>query len=377
MLRKMLLTALGLMAVSAWIAAAKAGAPGTPGSRPAPAEKAQSASDLDDPFGNAPSPPAKAAKNAEAGDDESDPFGGPAPKGLTPDTKPPVPAQKAAAAQPAAKKPRPAPAVKIPLHCGETAILKAMEEKTSLDFDEIPLEDVIDRLQNEHRIPIMLDAKALKEAGIEPDAPVTCWIHDLPLRSALRIMLGNLKLEWTIWSNVVWITSPEKAESDEFRVVKVYDVSDLVAETRDRPYRGNGLPGIAADDLQGPEPDDTPPYIVISPMSNAGGMGGMGGGMGGMGGMGGGMFAVPPEANVPAVSPLPGSAVLPTVCGAVPVVGSAERGDASRAAFATGGAASQRPERPAVVLRLCHHESCQLQRRNGCLDGFDHEHHCE
>ena len=182
---------------------------------------------------------------------------------------------------------------------------------------------MIDRLQNEHRIPIMLDAKALKEAGIEPDAPVTCWIHDLPLRSALRIMLGNLKLEWTIWSNVVWITSPEKAESDEFRVVKVYNVSG--------PRRGDARTGltaatacqaIAADDLQGPEPDDTPPYIVISPMSNAGGMGGMGGGMGGMGGMGGGMFAVPPEANVPAVSPLPGSAVLPTVCGAVPVVGS-------------------------------------------------------
>ena len=53
------------------------------------------------------------------------------------------------------------------LHGGEKAILKALKQKTSIDFVETPLKDVLDYLSPKHRIPIRMDASALKEAGVD------------------------------------------------------------------------------------------------------------------------------------------------------------------------------------------------------------------
>ena len=114
------------------------------------------------------------------------------------------------------------------LHGGEKAILKALKQKTSLDFVETPLKDVLDFLSEKHRIPIHMDLSALKEAGIDESTPVTCNLSGIPLRSALEIILDELQLKWTIHHDVLMITSPTKAESDEYIYTKSYDVTDLV-----------------------------------------------------------------------------------------------------------------------------------------------------
>ena len=146
-----------------------------------------------------------------------------------------------------------------------------------------------------------------------------------------RIVSSDMGLAWTIWSDVLWITSPTKAETNELMVVKIYDVSDLVVETRDRPYRGNGLPTVEADEPRAPVSNYKPP--ATTPGGMMGGMGGMSGGtmsggtMGGGtmgGGMGGGIFSVPPEASAATIS-ASGSATLRTVTCCIPVVGSGER----------------------------------------------------
>lgn len=71
------------------------------------------------------------------------------------------------------------------------------------------------------------------------------------------------------------------AAGQEF-IVRVYDVSELLAARPDYPYRGAILP---TTEVQEPKPAETPGGML-------GGMGGIGGGGMGGGGMGGGFFQV-------------------------------------------------------------------------------------
>ena len=82
------------------------------------------------------------------------------------------------------------------------------------------------QLQDDYGIPIKLDTTALEEIGINTDEPVTVNLHNISLRSALRLMLKDLQLTYIIQDEVLMITTPEEAEAN--LVVKVYPVADLV-----------------------------------------------------------------------------------------------------------------------------------------------------
>ena len=144
----------------------------------------------------------------------------------------------------------------------EKKIEEALKQPTQIEFVETPLKDVVDYLKDLHKIEIQLDTAALKEAGVDESTQVTKNIKGISLRSALKLMLDDLQLKYVIHNEVLLITSPAKAESDEYMTTKVYPVADLVLPIKDTGFTGG-----------------------------FGGMGGMGGGMGGMmGGMGmGGM----------------------------------------------------------------------------------------
>ena len=104
--------------------------------------------------------------------------------------------------------------------------LRSPLHTTGLDYTEQPLQDVVTQLADEYGIPIQLNKTALEEAGIGTDAPVTISLHNISLRSALRLMLKNLQLTYIIQDEVLMITTKEDAEKD--LVVKVYPVADLV-----------------------------------------------------------------------------------------------------------------------------------------------------
>ena len=99
-------------------------------------------------------------------------------------------------------------------------------------------------------------------------------------------MLDELQLKYVVHNEVLLITSPAKAESDEYMTTKVYPVADLVLPIKESGFTGGfggmggmggGMGGMMGGGMGG--------------MGMGGGMGGgmMGGMMGGMGGMGGGM----------------------------------------------------------------------------------------
>ena len=164
----------------------------------------------------------------------------------------------------------------------EVKILAALDDKTELDFAEQPLSDVIDYLKNRHNIEIQLDKKALADAGVGSEVPVTRTIKGITLKSALKLLLGEFDLSYVLRDEVLMITS--KTEAEQMLSNRVYPVADLVvpiAPPRNMSWpggggMGGGLLGMPGGGSYG--------------MGMGGGRGGMGGGMGGMGGMGmGGM----------------------------------------------------------------------------------------
>jgi hypothetical protein len=117
------------------------------------------------------------------------------------------------------------------------AVRKALKRKTSVDFQESPLDHVVGHLRDVSGVNVVLDRRALEEVGISPDVPLSFRAADVTLASALRTMLDDLTLTYQVWDEVILITSPEEAEMR--LTIGVYPVADLVSGRRD----GGGVAG--------------------------------------------------------------------------------------------------------------------------------------
>jgi hypothetical protein len=121
----------------------------------------------------------------------------------------------------------------------EARIRAALEEPCELDFAEQPLTDVIDKLQQQHEIQIQLDRKALTDAGVGSDAPITRTLKEINLRTGLKLLLDELDLTFVIRNEVLLITS--KTEAESMLTTKVYPVFDLVVRSPDASPQVPGL----------------------------------------------------------------------------------------------------------------------------------------
>jgi hypothetical protein len=84
----------------------------------------------------------------------------------------------------------------------------------------MPLRDVIAKIREAHSIPMELDQKALEDAGVDLDTPITQHISGISLRSALRLLLDNIDLTFCVKNEVLQITTKE-VES-EHPTVRLY-----------------------------------------------------------------------------------------------------------------------------------------------------------
>ncbi len=161
----------------------------------------------------------------------------------------------------------------------EQKIYDALEKPVqNFEFTETPLRDVIAQIQDAQGIPVQIDTKAFEDAGLDLETPVTKNVSGISLRSALRLLLGDLDLTYLVKDEVLMITTKDKAA--ETMVVKVYPVADLVIPVNPQsginPFQtGGGLGGAGGINS-----------------GQGGGLGGGGGMMGGGVGGGGGMFQV-------------------------------------------------------------------------------------
>ena len=109
----------------------------------------------------------------------------------------------------------------------EQAIEAALNEPTVFEFVDTPLKDVTDYLKNRHGIEIQLDNKALGEANIAADTPITKSLKGVSLRSALKLTLAEKGLTYVIDHEVLLITTEEVAKT--LLSTRVYDVHDLLS----------------------------------------------------------------------------------------------------------------------------------------------------
>jgi hypothetical protein len=98
-----------------------------------------------------------------------------------------------------------------------------------LDYADQPLQDVVTQLSDEYGIGIQLNKTALEEAGIGTDSKVSVTLHNISLRSALKLMLRTLQLTWIIQDEVLIITTKEDAE--KVLDTCVYNVQGLVDDS--------------------------------------------------------------------------------------------------------------------------------------------------
>lgn len=108
--------------------------------------------------------------------------------------------------------------------------------KAPLLYDEQPLNEIINELQEVYNLPILFDNAALDEVAISPDTQVTINLRNISLRSALNLMLRQPGLEdltYVVDEEVLLITTEEKA--NEKLVVQVYQVDDLIMGLSQHP----------------------------------------------------------------------------------------------------------------------------------------------
>lgn len=116
---------------------------------------------------------------------------------------------------------------------GEKSIKDALTgDKTTMEFVEIPLSDVVTYLKDRHHIPIVFDDNPLKDAGIDPTAlPVSINVQDLSLRSGMKMILSKYNLTYLFQNEVLLITTKDKADST--LTMRIYDVHDLVSSSNE------------------------------------------------------------------------------------------------------------------------------------------------
>lgn len=115
----------------------------------------------------------------------------------------------------------------------QAKIEKALLQRGSIEFTEVPLRDVASKLAEQFNVQIVIAIKKLEEASVSQDTPITKQLTGLTLGSILKLILKDLELTYVVRDEVLSITTPEDAESQ--LDTRVYPVLDLVTQgTRNR-----------------------------------------------------------------------------------------------------------------------------------------------
>ncbi len=133
----------------------------------------------------------------------------------------------------------------------EAKIRRELKTPTKVEFVETPLDEAIDYLQDMHGIAIQLDRKALEEAGMFDDTPVSLDVENVSLRTALRLLLRPLDLTYVVQDEVLMITTVEVASQEIITVV--YPLGDLALPVQSTSASGTlGGPSSMRPGSNGP-----------------------------------------------------------------------------------------------------------------------------
>ncbi len=105
-------------------------------------------------------------------------------------------------------------------------VAEALTEQMELDLIDQPLNDVMVFLADLHNINILVDIKAMHNAGISIDSPITYEAQGQRFSQVLDQFLEPLELDHVARHNVLIVTTQEKV--DALRETHIYDVKKLL-----------------------------------------------------------------------------------------------------------------------------------------------------
>jgi len=106
----------------------------------------------------------------------------------------------------------------------------ALDKPVTVDFAETPLREVTADLAKDAGVSITVDTRALEDAGLDLETPVTFRLSGKPLAVVLDRSLETIDLAWEVRDEGLLVTTREK--SDETLTVAVYPVGHLAGGDR-------------------------------------------------------------------------------------------------------------------------------------------------
>jgi general secretion pathway protein D len=121
-------------------------------------------------------------------------------------------------------------------------IQNALKQPVDIRFNDTPLSVVMETLGRMTGINVHLDRQGLSSEGVTSDTPVSINLSQpVSLKSALNLMLEELRLSYVIRNEVLLITSEMSRDTNVYQ--EVYNVADLVIPIPDFNTGQNvGLP---------------------------------------------------------------------------------------------------------------------------------------
>src|SRR5262249_28180281 len=89
----------------------------------------------------------------------------------------------------------------------ERQIERMLTKPVTLNFANVPLQQVVEDIRQWHGINIYIDSRALEQEGISQERPVTIKLEGVALKSALNLILRGVHLTYMIKDDVLQITT--------------------------------------------------------------------------------------------------------------------------------------------------------------------------
>lgn len=121
---------------------------------------------------------------------------------------------------------------------------KMIEQKlsqpiTGVNFKDVPLQEALQQLSGLAGVDIVPNTAALSEMHINLEHPLSLTVGDVALKSALNLLLSQLKLTYVIQNDVLWVTTENDPNLKGQHKRVVYPVTDLVV-----PVENHATPDV-------------------------------------------------------------------------------------------------------------------------------------
>ncbi len=132
----------------------------------------------------------------------------------------------------------------------ELEIERRLQTPVMLEFNGEPLSAVVEYLQKLAEVNVYLDPQGLQQEAVTTDTPVNITLSkEITFKSALKLILEPLHLNYVIEDDVLKITSEQMRSGDVY--IWTYDVADLVVPIPNfTPSNNQGLAGAYNDAMR-------------------------------------------------------------------------------------------------------------------------------